>query len=57
MKSNGHRPAGARHRAALGYGADDRRHLAAGIPLLGSTPNPLAPSICPTNQLFVAAST
>jgi hypothetical protein len=28
-------------------------NLATGIPLLGSTPNPLAPSICPTNQLFV----
>lgn len=28
-------------------------NLATGIPLLGATPNPLAPSICPTNQLFV----
>ena len=28
-------------------------NLATGIPLLGATPNQLAPSICPTNQLFL----
>ena len=28
-------------------------NLATGIPLLGSTPNSLGPSICPTNQLFL----